>query len=178
MQDINEARHRFRVILTILLAICLGATGVLLSPIGTSSKSLRQEIQQLRADLRAKELETSPLRGIDRKVVAARDEVTVFYRDRLSESYANISEELGAVASKSGVNLTTGHYTSEVSDVPGLERLFIEASISGDYLHTVKFINAAEREKMFFIIDGVSLTQQKGGIVQLKIKIEALLKEA
>jgi hypothetical protein len=42
----------------------------------------------------------------------------------------------------------------------------------------VKFINATEREKMFFIIDSISLTKPQAGIVHLQIHLEALLKEA
>jgi type IV pilus assembly protein PilO len=177
MQDIKESRRRFRLVLVILLAICAGAAGVLVSPIGTSSRDQRLEIQRLRADLQAKKLEASPLRGIDRKVTAARDEVAVFYQNRVPYSYASVSEKLDAIASGSGVDLTTGHFSAEASGVPGLQRLFIDASISSDYLHAVKFINAAEREKMFFIIDTISLTKQQAGIVHLQIKIEALLKE-
>jgi type IV pilus assembly protein PilO len=178
MQDIKQAGHRFRIVLAVVVAICIGATGVLLSPVGTSFRAHRREIQQLQLELQGEQRETNPLRGLDRKVIAARDEVAVFYQNRLPSSYASVSEKLDAIASESGVDLTTGHFTEEPSGVPGLQRLLIDASISSDYLHAVKFINATERERMFFIIDGVSLTKQQAGIVHLQIKIEAFLKEA
>lgn len=178
MLDIKAARRRFRLALIILLAVCAGAVGVLLSPIGDSSRRRQQKLEQLRAELRAKSIDAAPLLGIDRKVGIAHKEVTAFYRDRLPSSYAAVSERLGSIASEAGVSLTTGHYKAEPSGVPGLQHLLIDASITGDYLHTVKFINATEREQMFFLIDGISLTQQQGGIVQLQIRIEAFLKDA
>lgn len=178
MLDINEARRRFLLVLAILIAVCLAAAGVLLSPIGSSSRTRQGRIERLRAELQAKSLANEPLRGIDNKLVDARGEIASFYQDRLPSSYASISERLGAIASQTGVTLTTGHYKTEASGVPGLERLVIQASITGNYLHAVKFINATEREKMFFVVDGVSLTQQQGSTVQLQIRIEAFRKQA
>ncbi len=177
MPDINETRRRFRLALVILLAVCLGAALILLSPIGSSSRRGRREIEQLRAELHSKALEIEPMQGIDRKVIAAQDEIATFYRDRLPSSYASISEGLGAVAAEKGVTLTTGHYKAEPSEVPGLQHLLIDVSISGDYLHVMEFINATERSKTFFLIDSINLTEQKGGIVQLRIQLATLLKE-
>jgi hypothetical protein len=178
MPDIKEARRRFRLALAILLVICLGAGGVLLSPIGSPARVRQRQLEELQAELRAKSLANVPLQGIDRKLVAAQGEIANFYRDRLPSSYASISERLGAIASETGVSLATGQYKAAPSGVPGLEHLLINASITGDYLHAVKFINATERESMFFVIDGISLTQQQGSTVQLQIRIEAFRKEA
>ena len=178
MPDINQVRRRFRLMLLILLVICLAGAGILLSPIGASSSSRRHELEQLRAELRAKTLENEPLSGIDRQVAGAQDEIGAFYRNRLPFSYAAISERLGALASENGVSLATGRYSNVPSGVPGLQRLLIDASITGDYLHTVSFINTMERENMFFVVDSIALTQQQGRIVQLQIRIETFLKEA
>jgi type IV pilus assembly protein PilO len=39
----------------------------------------------------------------------------------------------------------------------------------------VKFINALERDKMFFLIDGVNLAEQQGN-VRLQLKLETYLR--
>ncbi len=178
MRDIEDARRRFRLVLAILLAICLAAGGVLLSPIGSPLHTRQRQLEELQAELRAKSLANVPLQGIDRKLVDAQVGIANFYRDRLPSSYASISERLGAIASESGVSLSTGQYKAAPSGVPGLEHLLIDASITSDYPHAIKFINAMERESMFFVVDGVSLTQQQGSNVQLQIRIEAFRKEA
>jgi hypothetical protein len=178
MPDINEVRRRFRLALAILLAVSVAAAGVLLSPIGNSGRTRQQQLEQLQTELQVKSAANKPLLGIDRKLEDAQGEIASFFENRLPSSYASISERLGAIASENGVSLATGHYKAEPSGVPGLELMIIQASITGDYLHAVKFINATEREKMFLVIDGVSLTQQQGGTVQLQIRIEAFRKEA
>ena len=178
MPDINETRRRFRIVLAILLAISAVAGVVLLSPVGNSALTRQQQIEQLKMELQAKSAANEPLLGIDQKLVNAKSEIASFYQDRLPSSYASISERLGTIAAESGVSLTTGRYKAEPSGVPGLERMVIQASITGDYLHAVKFINATEREKIFMVIDSVSLTQQQAGVVQLQISVEACRKEA
>ncbi len=174
--DIKDKARRFRILLAILLGVCLLAGSVIASPIGDSRKHRQQEIEALRAELRSKTSEVEPLLGIEEKISDAQAEVSDFYRDRLPSSYAAVSEKLGGIATENGVNLNTGHYVSEPSGLAGLQHLAIDVSVSGDYMHLVRFINAAEREKMFFIVDSVSLSQQQGGTVQLQVRVETLLK--
>ncbi len=178
MRDIREARLRFAVIMALLSAVCLGAGGVLLSPIGATPRARRQELERLRAELRAKALEAEASRGIDQKVMVAKDQLAEFYRDRLPAGYASVSEELGKVAAATGVSLGAGRYHAEPSEVAGLQSLHIDVAITGDYVQTVKFINAVEREKTFFLIDTIALAQQHDGVVQLQIGIDVLLKES
>ena len=58
----------------------------------------------------------------------------------------------------------------------GLQGLQIEADFSGDYLQLVKFVNALERDKLFFIIDSVELGGEQAGVVKLGMKLETYLK--
>jgi type IV pilus assembly protein PilO len=51
----------------------------------------------------------------------------------------------------------------------------MEITLSGDYLQEVKFINALERDKMFFLIDGITLGEQQGN-VRLQLKLETYLR--
>jgi Tfp pilus assembly protein PilO len=178
LANIKEARRRFSLVLIVLVAVCLMAAGVLISPIGKSSRGSRERIQTLWNELRVKDREVMPLRGIDKKVVTAKEQISDFYETRLPFSYASVFDQLGKLASANGVRLGTGHYRTESSDVPDLERVDIEANVSGDYLRLVKFINAVERDKMFFIIDSVAFGEQQAGVVNLQIRMETYLRGA
>jgi type IV pilus assembly protein PilO len=59
--------------------------------------------------------------------------------------------------------------------VESLRKLNIELALSGSYLQEVKFINALERDKLFFLIDGVTLGEQQGN-VRLQLKVETYLR--
>ena len=47
----------------------------------------------------------------------------------------------------------------------------IDARLSGDYRSLVRFINSLERDKMFFVITGLTLTGQQTGMVNLRLRL-------
>jgi hypothetical protein len=52
----------------------------------------------------------------------------------------------------------------------------IDMSVTGDYAQEMRFVNAVERAKTFFVIDSVELGAAQGGEVQLKLKLQTYLK--
>ena len=57
-----------------------------------------------------------------------------------------------------------------------LTQVRIDASVAGDYRPVVEFINAIERDKSFFVINGVNLTGQQTGLVNLRIRMTTYLR--
>jgi len=57
-----------------------------------------------------------------------------------------------------------------------LTAISIDASVSGDYRPIVQFINALERDKIFFVINGINLTGQQTGQVNLRIRLTTYLR--
>ena len=176
MAGIKETRRRFVLALTVLLSVSVVSAGILISPIGKSSRSSRQRLDALWSELRIKDRAVIPLRGIDKKVLTAKEEVATFYDTRLPSSYATVFDRLGKLAGAAGVQLASGRYQTAPADVAGLQRIDIEANISGNYVNLVKFINSIEREKTFFLIDSISLGEQQVGVVNLQIQIETYLR--
>ena len=52
----------------------------------------------------------------------------------------------------------------------------MDASLSGDYRPLVLFVNGLERDKMFFLINGVTLTGQQSGTVGLRLRLTTYLR--
>jgi hypothetical protein len=52
----------------------------------------------------------------------------------------------------------------------------MEYDLAGNYTSLARFINAVERDEMFFIIDSVSLGGDPQGPVKLAVKLETYLK--
>jgi type IV pilus assembly protein PilO len=85
---------------------------------------------------------------------------------------------LGKLAARNGVRISNAKYTRKDAGLAGLARVEIDASLEGDYLQAVKFINALERDRMFFILNSIDLgEQQQGGFVRLGLKLETYLRE-
>jgi Type II secretion system (T2SS), protein M subtype b len=154
----------------------LVAVAVLLSPLVGSQRSRRQQLDSLWRELQLKTRQVEPLRGMDRKIAAAQAQIHQFYEDRLPAQDSGISEALGKVAAESGVQISNVKYQLKDELPVGLQPVMMEADFSGGYSQLVRFINAMERNKLFFIVDGVDLDSQQQGTVKLRLGFETYLR--
>lgn len=130
-----------------------------------------------RIELKALEIQTAPLRGIDQRVEKAREQLASFYQKRIPPNYSSIDARISALQIASGVRLTRVQYTQ---GKPGtsLTEITMDASISGDYPSIMRFVNSIERDPMFFIIRAMALTGQQGGLVNLRLRVSTWLRPA
>jgi len=176
MANLRRARKRLTAAAIVLAALDVAAVGFLLSPLGRSRSEREMEYAEARRDLQNKMRDAVPLRGMDKKLDVARQEIADFYHERFPAQYSAVSSELGKVASETGVRVSQISYDPKPADVPSLQQVVINANLDGDYLQVVKFINALERDKMFFMVDSLTLAQEQGGIVRLQVKLETYLR--
>lgn len=175
MASIRETRKKLMPAVIALVVLDLACAGYLLSPAGRSRQARQHEYEQLQTQLLAKQQEVTPTRGMDQKLAQASKDITAFYGSRFPAEYSAVTSELGKVANESGVHLSGVKYDPKDAPIEGLQKLNIEVTLSGDYLQEVKFINSLERDKMFFLIDGIALAEQQGN-VRLQLKMETYLR--
>ncbi|MGB8478272.1 MAG: hypothetical protein WCE63_05460 [Acidobacteriaceae bacterium] len=132
-------------------------------------------IAESQAQYRAMKLKTTPLRGLDKKIEQAKLDQQAFYEKRFPATDSEVLTELGALAVKNNVLLARGQY-AHGKPKQGLVELRMEASLSGDYAPIVRFINGLERDKLFFLIDGVALNGQQSGVVSLRMRLTTYLR--
>ena len=176
MPDLGNTKRKLVITIVSLVVVDLVAVGLLLSPIIGSERSRLGEMDRLWKELQVKTRQVEPLRAMDKKVVLAQKQVDEFYQQRLTSQDSTISTELGKVAAQSGVKITEVKYKAKDPESVGLRPMEIEANLSGDYLQLVRFINALERDQLFFIIDSVELGGEQGGVVKLQMKMQTFLK--
>lgn len=174
--NIREAYRFVLIAMIVLLLVCVAAAAVLMSPLGRSRANRQADYDNVRARLMEKRREALPSRDMGQKLVEARQQIDNFYADRLPTRYSTISETLGELAAKNGVRINNAQYKSDDADVAGLQRVDIDVSVAGDYAQEMRFVNALERAKTFFVIDSVELGAAQGGEVQLKLKLQTFLK--
>jgi type IV pilus assembly protein PilO len=120
-----------------------------------------------------------PLEGLDEKLAQATKDADKFYKQRLPFADSEVAGELGALAKKQGVKLIRVQY-AHAPVLPGaageLTEARMDASLSGDYRPLVLFVNSLERDKMFFVITGVTLTGQQSGTVGLRVRLTSYLR--
>jgi hypothetical protein len=175
MASIRETRKKLMPVVVALVVLDLACVGYLISPAGRSRQARQRDYQQLRMQLAAKQQEVLPTRGMDQKLKQASHDIDGFYDHRFPAQYSAVSDELGKVAGDTGVHLSGVKYDEKDAPIEGLRKLNIEIALSGDYLQEVKFINGLERDKMFFLINGIALGEQQGN-VRLQLKLETYLR--
>jgi len=176
MADNREARRKVKIAIAVLLAVDIVAAVVLFSPLVGSERSRPEQLDQLWRELQQKTRAAEPLRDVNGKIITARQQIDDFYKNRLPAQDSAIYEELGKLAGQSGVRI--GQIRSKAKDTEsvGLRPVEISADFSGGYLQLVRFINALERDPLFFIVDSVQLGGEQGGVVKLQLKLETYQK--
>ena len=175
MPDLREKRKKLKIALAVMVGVSVASVGVLVSPLVGSTESRQQELNQLRAQLTTKNRQVEPLRGLDKKIPLAMQQIDDFYKTRFSAHDSDIAETLGNLSKQTGVKIESTNYKTGDPESVGLRREEIEASIEGDYQPLMKFLNGLERSKVFFIVNSIGLATQNGPI-RLQIKLETYQK--
>ena len=158
-------------VLVIGLAVRLGLDWAATN--GHSSDALASK----QVELKALDLETAPLRGLDKRVDESRNQMKAFYHKRISPNYSSIASRVGDLQVKAGVRLSRVQYTQ---GLPGadLTEISMDAGISGSYPQIMHFVNGLERDQTFFVIRAMALTGQQSGLVNLRLRVSTWLRPA
>jgi type IV pilus assembly protein PilO len=129
--------------------------------------------------MKTAEIAKKPLEGLDEKLAQATKDADKFYKQRLPFATSEVAAELGALAKKQGVRQarTQYGYAPVMTGTAGeLTQDSMDASFSGDYRPLVLFINGLERDKIFFMIQSLTLTGQQTGTVGLRLRLTTYLR--
>jgi type IV pilus assembly protein PilO len=163
----------FAVLLVVVigLAIRLGLDWVATNGRSTDALAGKQ------VELKAMDLQTAPLRGLDQRVVASREQIEAFYEQRIPPNYSSISMRVGELEVKSGARLSRVQYTQGPAG-EDLTEISLDCGISGSYPDIMHFINSLERDQNFFVIRAMALTGQQGGLVNLRLRVSTWMRPA
>jgi type IV pilus assembly protein PilO len=144
-----------------------------------SSKYNADAMAEQRIKLKTAEIAAVPLRGLDAKLATATEESNLFYRERLPASHSEVLAELGVLTKRAGVRLVRVQYTAVtvlVRSEGELSADHMDATLSGDYRPLMLMLNSLERDRMFFVINAVTLTGQQSGTVNLRLRLTTFLR--
>lgn len=176
MPDLRQTRKKIKTALAVMLGIDLVAGIVLLSPLVGSTGARRQELNQSWSELQLKTRQVEPLKNLPDRVKLASRQIAEFYEARFPAHESQILTEFGKLASTEGVTIAQVKYKAGEVGAGNLQPVEMEADLGGNYISLAKFINALERDQMFFIINSISLGGEQQGRVKLDMKLETYLK--
>jgi Tfp pilus assembly protein PilO len=176
MPDLRKTRKNLKKALAIMAGVDLLAAIVYFSPLVGSAESRRRELNQLQTELTNKTRQVAPLRTLPQKVQLANREIEQFYQKRFPAQNSEIYDRFGKLAAANAVMIQQARYKIKEEEGGRLEPVEIDADVAGNYNSLAHFINALERDEMFFIINGVTLGGEAQGPIKLNVKLEAFLK--
>jgi type IV pilus assembly protein PilO len=178
MPDLRQTRKNIKTALAILVGVDVVALVVLFSPLVGSTDSRRQELNQLWSELQVKTRQVEPLTNLPDKVHTANRQIADFYKKRFPSQDSQIATEFGKLAAANGVTILQARYPVNVKDeeTGRLDPVAMEAELSGNYVSLAKFVNALERDDMFFLISSITLAGEQKGPIKLQMKLETYLR--
>jgi type IV pilus assembly protein PilO len=176
MPDLRKTRKNLKLALAIMAGVDVLAAALYFSPLVGSPESRRQELNRLQAQLTLETRQVAPLKDLPHKVQIADQQVADFYAKRFATQSSEIPMEVGKLAAANNVRIEQGRMKPQPEVAGGLEPVEIEYNLAGNYVALAKFINAVERDEMFFIIDGVGFNGDAQGQVKLAVKLETYLR--
>ena len=176
MPDLRQTRKKLKIALVAMAVVDVVAAAVYFSPLVGSAETRRQELNQLQNELNIKTRQVAPLQNLPHKVVVANKQIVDFYKKRFPAENSEIATEFGKLAVADGVTIEQARYKEKEEGQGKLQPVEIEADLAGNYTALAKFINALERDEMFFIINSVTLGGDPQGPVKLNVKLETYLK--
>ena len=182
MADLSRARKSIMSAMIVLGVIDAAALVYLALPLRSGTEQPAQVQQQVEEQYRQLTRTTVPLRGIDQKLHQAQKDDAAFIQNRLPARYSDVVAEMGRLANANHIRITSVAYKTDPGKIEGIENLEIHAGLAGQYLNVVRFMNAVERDKMFFIIDSVGLTGERSETgprtsdIRLDMKLDTYLR--
>ena len=160
----------------LLLVLVVLATRFALDWVAISS-STSDAYASKQVEVKAMEMQTAPLRGLDKRTAHSRELIGYFYQNRIPANYSSFATRIGDLQVKSGVRLTRIGY-SQGKPGSDLTEIFMDANLIGDYPQIMHFVNELERDKIFFVVRQMNLTGQQGGLVNLRLQVSTWMRNA
>lgn len=174
MKDLSRLKMRFIALATVLSVICVGLLVYLVWPAsaGPTPAELLERYRSLNAEV------ASWQKNNPDKV---RADLKHLYVEDVPARWSEISQHMEKLFQATGVSSPGISYEIAPNDknaLPGIQEVKIDTNVTGDYSKVAGFINALEQDKLFFIIDRISLNSQEAGTVSLSITLDTFLRQA
>jgi hypothetical protein len=77
--------------------------------------------------------------------------------------YSRISAELEEIGHDSGLQIATLSFHPKDLAGRGLTEVSLDATVSGDYVSVVRFLNGLQRSRNHYVVDDLTLANDRGG---------------
>jgi hypothetical protein len=169
-------------VLGLLAAANLVAAYFVLRPLGGSPQELRQQVSEMRMQIRQQQNTLERTRVMAGKIEVGRGEgdkfMTRFFLPRRT-AYSTVMAELTELATKA--KITPKESANAIEPIDGsdvLEMMQITANYEATYGDLVRFVNMLDKSDRLLVMESLNATpQQGGGKLNVMIKLDTFVVE-
>jgi len=133
---------------------------------------LNRQREIMQADLRRGDKIQKDLPGIEQQ-----DDLFFHEQFRpLPTGYSGLISDLNSLAVGAGLRMDSTTFDQHAADSHGVVQVNISESVEGNYQSLVSYLNALQRSKNFYILDGLGLSSSTEGSVKLTLQLRAFFR--
>jgi hypothetical protein len=178
----NNPRSIIRLGLGVLVAANLVAGYFVLRPLGGSPADLRQQEQELRAQIHQQQNILDRTKILAGKIEIGRGEgdkfMDKFFLPRRT-AYSTIMTDLNDLANQAKV--TAKESSNSIDEVEGsdtLDRMQVTANFEAPFDNLIRFVNLLDKSNRLMIVESLNATPQQGGkLLNVMLKIDTFVRE-
>ena len=178
----SNPRSAIRLVLGLLAAANLVAGYFVLRPLGGSPQELRQQVVEMRTQIRQQQGALERTRVMAGKIEIGRGEgdkfMSKFFLPRRT-AYSTVMAELTDLANQA--KITPKESANAIEPVEGsdtLEMMQISANYEAKYEDLVRFVNMIDKSDRLLVMESLNATpQQGGGKLNVMIKLDTFVVE-
>jgi Tfp pilus assembly protein PilO len=174
----NRNGKQWRKWVRVALVAVLAADALLLyanwSSTDASSKAAAARLAPLRLQEQLLGADVKRVAAIRARLSDVQRNASKFYGDEFlpaGAGYSTIVGDLSKISKASGLRATNVTFKERQLESRGVTEVTVSATVEGDYVSVVRFINGLERSENFYLLDSLGLASSTGGSIKLNLQL-------
>ena len=160
------------------LVLVLAADALLLyanwSSTDASSREAAAQLVPLRTEEQLQRADVDRVAGIRGRLSEVQRNASKFYGDEFlatDTGYSTIVGDLNRISKNAGLRATNVSFKERLLEARRVTEVTLSATVEGDYVSLVRFINGLERSENFYLLDSLTLASATGGSIKLNLQL-------
>ena len=174
----NAKSQQWKKWMRIALAMVLAADGLLLyanwSSTDAGSRAAAEQLKDLRTHHKLLGADVQRVAAIRDRLFEVERDADKFYAHEFlpaGTGYSSIIADLSMISKASGLWTSNVAFKERLLETRGATEITVTATVEGQYVSLVRFINGLERSKNFYLLDNLTLASSTGGNIKLNLQV-------
>jgi Tfp pilus assembly protein PilO len=162
----------------IALAVVLAADALLVyanySSTDAAARSAAAQLKGLREEHGLMKADVERVSGIRNRLSEVQRDADKFYAHEFlpeGTGYSAIIADLSKISKASGLGTRNVEFKERKLEARGVTEVTVSATVEGQYVSLVHFINGLERSSNFYLLDSLTLTSATAGNIKLNLQL-------